>query len=125
MSIDFVIISLQNPISTITENYIDTIKNRLKTECPHILLQIDINQYPSLQVKQKKYKLQEVNMIFVDDISAENQTINVKFIDINTRKNKYSLDDFIDLLKSFEPENENTNLPNKHTNDEDNTCQIM
>lgn len=119
MSVDFVIISLQNPVSSITEKYIEEIKSRLNSECPHINLEIDTNTNISLPVKQKRYKLEEKNMIFVDDSLASKNQVSVKFFDTFSRTSKCSLDDFVELLKSFEPEND------ENENNDNGTCKIM
>lgn len=117
MSLEFVII----PIKQNHEDYADDIVAMMRHNIKHIMhIQYDKFYDKSLSARLSKWKKDECDVITVDGEYAENNTIVVRFSDKGSNPEKMSLLEFIDIVSSFE---DDENKSQEST--DENTCIIM
>ena len=131
MSLKFAII----PINSSFVNVAYDIKSKIK----HIVKEvyIDTNYNLSFTTRIQKQKKDNFNIITIDEDYNETKSIVVKYCEKGSRAHSYEVDEFIDLISSFDNENtdeddaEGTENKNKteENNDaegtENNDCLIM
>jgi hypothetical protein len=127
MSLEFVII----PISKRIEQNAYDIKSKLVNSSKlSVNVEIDLNYELSTNNKLMKWKKKDYNIIIVDEDFIETNTIVVRFSDKGSKPKLINLDDFIDLVSSFEDEDEDeeqTKQTNKTIIEDSNesNCFIM
>jgi hypothetical protein len=96
MILEFVVI----PYNSKCEEYANSLINMLN-KCKNISVTLDTNYNQSVNSRQNKYKVNEKNIILVDDICIVNNEIIVKYSDKGSRAKRYNKDEFSELLLSF------------------------
>ena len=112
MSLEFVII----PISKRIEQNAYDIKSKLVNSSKlSVNVEIDLNYELSTNNKLMKWKKKDYNIIIVDEDFIETNTIVVRFSDKGSKPKLINLDDFIDLVSSFEDEDEDVDGAKEQT----------
>ena len=101
MSLKFAII----PINSSFTNAAYDIKSKIK----HIVeeVSIDTNYDLSFTTRIQKRKKDKFNIITIDEDYNETKSIVVKYCEKGSRSYSYEVDEFIDLISSFDNEDEN------------------
>ena len=103
MSLEFVII----PISKRIEQNAYDIKSKLVNSSKlSVNVEIDLNYELSTNNKLMKWKKKDYNIIIVDEDFIETNTIVVRFSDKGSKPKLINLEDFIELVSSFEDEDD-------------------
>jgi hypothetical protein len=126
MVLEFVIV----PYATKYEDYANDIEAMMRHNInAGIVVDFDKNYDESLSSRINKWKKKEYHIITVDEEYAENSYIKVRFYDKGSKTEKMTLLDFIDLVSSFEDDDETKNKSDiKDKSDDDNgplNCIIM
>lgn len=126
--------SLEFAIIPITEDYISVAYN-IETKLKEIvnlemIINIDTNYKQSLNSRVNKWKKQDFDIITIDQDYKESNSIFVRLYDKGSRPQIMEIDEFIELVSSFEetPETNNIKTSDKQTNDDseqDGNCIIM
>jgi threonyl-tRNA synthetase len=135
MSLEFVII----PISEQFEKNAYDIKSKLITTVNiSVTVEIDLDYDVSLNKKIMKWKRKNYDIIIVDHEFIESNRIIMRFADFRSRPKTMELDEFIDLVASFEHNDSQEKLDDSQeklddsqeklddcTNSEEGGCSIM
>jgi len=116
MSLEFTIIPVTIDFVSFAYDIQTKIKNNVELE---ITTNIDTNYNTSLSTRINKWKKLSHNVITIDQDYNESHSIVVIFSDKGSRAQVMEVDEFIDLLASFEDDNDN-NI-DKHTSEKPNT----
>ena len=99
MSLEFVII----PISEQFEKNAYDIKSKLITTVNiSVTVEIDLDYDVSLNNKIMKWKKKDYDIIIIDHEFIESNRVIIRFSDFRSRPKTMELDEFIDLVASFE-----------------------
>jgi hypothetical protein len=120
MSLDFTIIpynetfireahAVQNKLTNITHLHINVI--------------IDTNYHSSFSTRINKWKKQECDIITIDEAYTNSSIIVVRFYDNNSQAKAMHIDEFIDLVSSFEDDSDTDIQLNNDTNDTNNDAK--
>ncbi len=96
MSVEFIII----PVDPEAETYANTIKSHI-TSIINNEVMIDTNFSSPLTKKLIKYKKKHYNIITITNESVKDQTLNIRYGEKGLKPEMLSLDDFIELIKSY------------------------
>jgi len=96
MSVEFIII----PVDPEAESYANTIKSHI-TSIINNEVMIDTNYSSPLTKKLIKYKKKHYNIITITGESVKDQTLNIRYGEKGLKPEMLSLDDFIELIKSY------------------------
>ena len=130
MSLEFAII----PITSTFLSAAYTIQNKLKDNVKlDMSINIDTNYEQSFTSRINKWKKQEYDIITIDSDYDESNSIVVRFSDKGSRAQIMEIEEFIDLVSSFEDETNHNNYQTKNTNtnnsnkdeEQDGGCTIM
>ena len=120
MSLKFAII----PINSSFTNVAYDIKSKIKNIVEEVY--IDTNYDLSFTSRIQKRKKDNFNIITIDEDYNENKSIVVKYCEKGSRSHSYEVDEFIDLISSFEHEDEDTgDEGSKDKSEGNNDCVIM
>ena len=128
MSLKFAII----PINSSFTNVAYDIKSKIKNIVEEVY--IDTNYDLSFTSRIQKRKKDNFNIITIDEDYNENKSIVVKYCEKGSRSHSYEVDEFIDLISSFDNEDTDDNDAegredkNKDTDEDtnnNNDCIIM
>ena len=126
MSLKFAII----PINSSFTNVAYDIKSKIKNIVEEVY--IDTNYDLSFTSRIQKRKKDNFNIITIDEDYNETKSIVVKYCEKGARSHSYEVDEFIDLISSFDNDAEGTDTDDNHdegTEDKDtnnnNDCVIM
>ena len=127
MSLKFAII----PINSSFVNVAYDIKSKIKNIVKEIY--IDTNYDVSFTSRIQKQKKDNFNIITIDEDYNETKSIVVKYCEKGSRSHSYEVDEFIDLISSFDNEDTDDNDvegredKNKDTDEDtnNNDCVIM
>ena len=126
MSLKFAII----PINSSFVNVAYDIKSKITNIVKEVY--IDTNYDLSFTTRIQKQKKCDFNIITIDEDYNETKSIVVKYCEKGSRAHSYEVDEFIDLISSFDNDaecTENTDEENKHIIteecDDNNDCVIM
>ena len=130
MSLKFAII----PINSSFTNAAYDIKSKIKNIVEEV--SIDTNYDLSFTTRIQKRKKDNFNIITIDEDYNETKSIVVKYCEKGSRSHSYEVDEFIDLISSFDNEDTDDNDvegredKNKDTdedtnNNNNNDCVIM
>ena len=132
MSLKFAII----PINSSFVNVAYDIKSKITNVVKEVY--IDTNYDVTFTSRIQKQKKDNFNIITIDEDYNETKSIVVKYCEKGSRSHSYEVDEFIDLITSFDNENEDTDEDtNEDTNkdknksnsteegDNNNDCVIM
>ena len=131
MSLEFAIIPSTSIFITAAYNIETKLKENVKLE---MSINIDTNYEQSFISRINKWKKQGFDIITIDNDYDVSKTIVVRFSDKGSRAQSMEVDEFIDLVSSFEDDtpnsvNNNDSTENKNTNtensDQDGGCIIM
>ena len=122
--------SLEFAIIPVTSDFISTaydIQSKLKDNIKlSLTINIDTNYDTPLSTRINKWKKQEYDIITIDQDYNETNSIVVRFSDKGSRAQPMEVDEFIDLVASFEDEHKNNSNLDGSNNDNDNdVCIIM
>ena len=125
MSLEFVII----PVTHHFENVAHDIKEKLQSSVKlSILIEIDSNYNSSLTSRISKWRKNIYDIITIDQDFIETNNIIVRFSDKGSKATVMQLEEFIDLVSSFEEDEIKTNNEIDKNNENDNdgfNCFIM
>ena len=127
MSLKFAII----PINSSFTNVAYDIKSKIKNIVEEVY--IDTNYDLSFTSRIQKRKKDNFNIITIDEDYNETKSIVVKYCEKGSRSHSYEVDEFIDLISSFDNEDTDDNDvegredKNKDTDEDtnNNDCVIM
>lgn len=129
MSLKFAII----PINSSFTNAAYDIKSKIKNIVEEV--SIDTNYDLSFTTRIQKRKKDNFNIITIDEDFNETKSIVVKYCEKGSRSHSYEVDEFIDLISSFDNEDTDDNdaegredkNKNKDTDEDtnNNDCVIM
>jgi len=129
MSIEFAIIPITDTVLSAAYTIQSKLKDNVKLE---ISITIDTNYEQSFISRINKWKKQGYNIITIYSDFDKSNSIGVIFSDKGTRAQSMEVEEFIDLVASFEDEsnhnnsnetqNQDTNTDNSH---QDGGCTIM
>jgi uncharacterized protein (UPF0333 family) len=127
MSLKFAII----PINSSFTNAAYDIKSKIKNIVEEV--SIDTNYDLSFTTRIQKRKKDNFNIITIDEDYNETKSIVVKYCEKGSRSHSYEVDEFIDLISSFDNEDTDDNDvegredKNKDTDEDtnNNDCVIM
>jgi hypothetical protein len=132
MSLKFVII----PINFSFINVANDIKSKIQNMVEEVF--IDTNYDLSFTSRIQKRKKENLNIITIDEDYNETKSIVVKYCEKGSRAQSYEVNEFIDLISSFndddtdehkdkdkEDENKNTDTNESNSTEENNNCVIM
>jgi uncharacterized protein (UPF0333 family) len=128
MSLKFAII----PINSSFTNVAYDIKSKIKNIVEEV--SIDTNYDLSFTTRIQKRKKDNFNIITIDEDYNETKSIVVKYCEKGSRSHSYEVDEFIDLISSFDNEDTDDNDAegredkNKDTDEDtnnNNDCIIM
>ena len=105
MSLEFVIIPITSVFITTAEDIHDKLKNAIQT---NINIQFDTNYDTIITQRINKWKKTDFNIITIDDNYDQTNTITVRFSDKRTKPEIMEVEEFIDLVASFEDEEQHT-----------------
>ena len=124
MSIEFIII----PVTQELEEYAIKIKDKLTLNIRNQTdFQIDTYFNENINSRINKWKKDDYDIIIINQDCIETNSIIVRFSDKGSRLKNMELDDFIELVNSFEDPDQNTDDSNKNDSDDndDSNCIIM
>lgn len=99
MSLDFVIIPITNEFISSAKK----VQNKLhESIIAKIHSQIDTNCDATINNRINKWKKQEFNIVVVDQTFEETNTITIRFSDKRSTPEVMDVDEFIELVASFE-----------------------
>ena len=127
MSLRFAII----PINSSFTNAAYDIKSKIKNIVEEV--SIDTNYDLSFTTRIQKRKKDNFNIITIDEDYNETKSIVVKYCEKGSRSHSYEVDEFIDLISSFDNEDDNdvegredkNKDTDEDTNNNNNDCIIM
>ena len=102
MSLKFAII----PINSSFTNVAYDIKSKIKSVVEEVY--IDTNYDLSFTSRIQKRKKDNFNIITIDEDYNETKSIVVKYCEKGSRSHSYEVDEFIDLISSFDNEEQDT-----------------
>jgi len=102
MSLKFAII----PINSSFTNVAYDIKSKIKNIVEEVY--IDTNYDLSFTTRIQKRKKDNFNIITIDEDYNETKSIIVKYCEKGSRSHSYEVDEFIDLISSFDNEEQDT-----------------
>lgn len=114
MSLKFAII----PINSSFVNVAYDIKSKIKNIVKEVY--IDTNYDLSFTTRIQKQKKNNFNIITIDEDYNETKSIVVKYCEKGSRSHSYEVDEFIDLISSFDNDAEGTEDTNDDTNEDTN-----
>ena len=100
MSLNFAII----PINSLFVNVAYDIKSKIKNFVKEVY--IDTNYDLSFTTRIQKRKKDNFNIITIDEDYNETKSIVVRYCEKGSRSHSYEVDEFIDLISSFDNEND-------------------
>lgn len=122
MALEFVII----PSKQLYEDYADDIvimmRNNIKREMD---IEIDRDYDKSLSSRINEWTDKEYDVINVDENYGETNTIVVRFSDKGSNPEKMELTEFVDLVSSFEDDDDKKETADDETADDETSCIIM
>ena len=120
MSIEFVIIPINKSFINTAYEIRDKIKTSVKGQT-YIL--VDTDYHLPFNTRINKWNTEDFDTISIDEDYNETASIIVRFCDQNSEPCSYEVDEFIDLLSSFEDEQLNDSNTSDDTHD--GGCIIM
>ena len=122
MSLEFVII----PSKKSYEDNADDVEAMMRHNIKHsMVIDFDKNYDDSLNSRINKWKRKEYDIIIVDEEYAQTNYIKVKFNDKGARMESMTLLDFIDLVSSFEDDDEDKKDEKSYDENQDGGCTVM
>ena len=100
MSLKFAIIPINSSFINVAYDIKSKIKNIVKE------ISIDTNYDLSFTSRIQKHKKTNFNIITIDEDYNETKSIVVRYCEKGSRSHSYEVDEFIDLISSFDNEND-------------------
>ena len=122
MSLNFTIIPVTSDFLSIAYDIQTKLKDEVTLE---ITITIDTNYTSALSTRINKWKKQSYNVITIDQNYNESNSIDVIFSDKGSRAQVMLVEEFIDLVASFEDDDNKTYNTNSDNTDQDGGCTIM
>lgn len=122
--------SLEFAIIPITDSFISTaydIQTKLKNNVNlDLTITIDTNYTTQINSRINKWKKQGYDVVTIDHNYNESKSIIVIFSDKGSRSQVMEVDEFVELVTSYEYEEDNTEIDTKTSDDNQNDgCTIM
>ena len=115
MSLEFAIIPTTTKLFTIAHD----IKTKLTNNVSFKLnIQIDNDTDTRTQTRIQKWKKQGYNIVFIDEDYNESNSIVVTFSEKGSRAQSMLVDEFIDIVSSYEPNDDDNDNNNDNDNDD-------
>jgi hypothetical protein len=123
MALEFVII----PSKKNYEDSADDVEGMMKNNIKHnMIIEFDKNYDDSLNSRINKWKKKEYNVIIIDEEYPESNYLTIRFYDKGSKPKKMKLGDFIDIVSSFEDEEEVHDINGKSDDaNQEGGCIIM
>lgn len=130
MSLDFAIIPITDQFIASAKKVQNKLNESIITK---IHFQFDTNYDATLNNRINKWKKQDFNVVVVDNSFEETNTIAIRFSDKRSTPEVMDVDEFIELVASFEDKDQHniyhTSTKNSdeedESNDDNNNCIIM
>lgn len=126
MSLDFAIIPLTNDVISAAYDIETKLKDNIDLE---INIMIDTNYSTLLSSRINKWKKQSYDIITIDQDYNESHSIVVIFADKGSRGKRMDVDEFIELVSSFEDDNghftNSDNIIDEPDTNQEGGCIIM
>ena len=126
MSLDFAIIPLTNDVISAAYEIKTKLKDNIDLE---INIMIDTNYSTLLSSRINKWKKQSYDIITIDQDYNESHSIVVIFADKGARGKRMDVDEFIELVSSFEDDNghftNSDNIIDESDTNQEGGCIIM
>jgi hypothetical protein len=126
MSLDFAIIPLTNYVISAAYEIKTKLKDNIDLE---INIMIDTNYSTLLSSRINKWKKQSYDIITIDQDYNESHSIVVIFADKGSRGKRMDVDEFIELVSSFEDDNghftNSDNIIDESDTNQEGGCIIM
>ena len=126
MSLEFAIIPITDTFVSAAYTIQSKLKDNVKLE---MSITIDTNYEQSFISRINKWKKQGYDIITIDSDFDESNSIVVRFSDKGSRAQSMEVEEFIDLVASFEDETNHNDSQNKDNitekSDQDGGCTIM
>lgn len=126
MSLDFAIIPLTNDVISAAYDIETKLKDNIDLE---INIMIDTNYSTLLSSRINKWKKQSYDIITIDQDYNESHSIVVIFADKGSRGKRMDVDEFIELVSSFEDDNghftNSDNIIDESDTNQEGGCIIM
>ena len=126
MSLDFAIIPLTNDVISAAYEIKTKLKDNIDLE---INIMIDTNYSTLLSSRINKWKKQSYDIITIDQDYNESHSIVVIFADKGSRGKRMDVDEFIELVSSFEDDNghftNSDNIIDESDTNQEGGCIIM
>lgn len=123
MSLEFAIIPITDLGISAAHDIQTKLKNNVKLE---LTITIDTNYATQINTRINKWKKQGYDVVTIDDDYKESKTVVVIFSDKGSRPQIMEVDEFVELVSSYEDEEDNIET---HTTSEDDFlseyCTIM
>ena len=122
MSLEFAIIPITDTFLSAAYTIQSKLKDNVKLE---MSITIDTNYEQSFFSRINKWKKQGYNVVTIDSDFDESNSIVVRIFGKGTRAQSMEVEEFIDLVASFEDEPNNNNSNLDSSNNDNNSCIIM
>ena len=122
MSLEFVIIPSKKTYEDNADDVEAMMRHNIKQS---MVIDFDKSYDDSLNSRINKWRRKEYDIIIVDEEYSETNYIKVKFNDKGARMETMTLLDFIDLVSSFEDEDEDKKDEKSYDENQDGGCIIM
>jgi len=122
MSLDFAIIPITSTFLSPAEDIKQKLQNKITLQMNIV---IDTNYDTPFNTRINKWKKQEYDIITIDKDYDESHSIVVRFSDKGSRAQSMEIDEFIDLVASYEDEEEKQQDPESADDKQDGGCFIM
>jgi hypothetical protein len=129
MSLEFAIIPTTSKFFSTAHDIKDKLTNNIRFKLD---IQIDTDTDTRTQTRIQKWKKQGYNIVFIDEDYNESNSIVVTFSEKGSRAHSMLVDEFIDIVSSYEPNDDDNNETNENkseTKEEDDNqdggCIIM
>ena len=122
MSLNFTIIPVTSDFLSIAYDIQTKLKDEVTLE---ITITIDTNYTSALSTRINKWKKQSYIVITIDQDYNESNSIDVIFSNKGSRPQVMLVEEFIDLVASFEDDDNKTYNTNSDNTDQDGCCTIM
>jgi threonyl-tRNA synthetase len=117
MSLEFVIIPINKNLQDVALEIKDKLINSIKLS---LIVEIDNSYSNSMQNRISRWKKLDYDIITVDQEYIETNVIVIRFSDKGTKPQPMELEEFIDLVSSFQEDNEPTKNNSNNDNDTNN-----
>jgi hypothetical protein len=121
MSLEFAIIPTTTKFFSTAHDIKDKLTNNIRFKLD---IQIDTDTDTRTQTRIQKWKKQGYNVVFIDEDYNESNSIIVTFSEKGSRPQSMLVDEFIDIVSSYEPNDDDNNETNETNETDENNSEI-